>query len=115
MTRCFVPADLYAGKMHALLFRKWKNRVKGRDWFDFEWYVRHDIPLNFAHFQIRAKEFNNMDIDKATFIDMLKNKLATTDMNRVKRDALPFVQQAQDLEIWSNEYFLLLADRIRFL
>ena len=38
--KCFSLPDLFAGKMHALLFRKWKNRVKGRDWFDFEWYVR---------------------------------------------------------------------------
>ena len=40
MTRCFVLPDLFAGKMHALVFRKWKNRVKGRDWYDFEWYVK---------------------------------------------------------------------------
>jgi predicted nucleotidyltransferase component of viral defense system len=32
----FTLPDLFAGKMHALLFRKWKNRVKGRDWFDLE-------------------------------------------------------------------------------
>ncbi|MDR1672550.1 MAG: nucleotidyl transferase AbiEii/AbiGii toxin family protein [Bacteroidales bacterium] len=47
MARCYTLSDLYAGKMHALLFRKWKNRVKGRDWYDFEWYVRNNIPLNF--------------------------------------------------------------------
>lgn len=39
--RCYSVPDLFAGKMHAVLFRRWKNRVKGRDWFDFEWYVRH--------------------------------------------------------------------------
>lgn len=37
MTRCFVLPDLFAGKMHALVYRVWKNRVKGRDWYDFEW------------------------------------------------------------------------------
>ena len=35
--KCFTLPDLFAGKMHALLFRKWKKRVKGRDWFDMEW------------------------------------------------------------------------------
>ena len=40
MTRCFTLPDLFAGKMHALVYRGWKNRVKGRDWYDFEWYVR---------------------------------------------------------------------------
>ena len=33
MTRCFTLPDLFAGKMHALVFRGWKNRVKGRDWY----------------------------------------------------------------------------------
>jgi predicted nucleotidyltransferase component of viral defense system len=31
MCRCYTLSDLYAGKMHALLFRNWKGRVKGRD------------------------------------------------------------------------------------
>lgn len=34
--KCFSLPDLFAGKMHALLFRKWKQRVKGRDWYDLE-------------------------------------------------------------------------------
>lgn len=51
MTRCFTLADLFAGKMHALVYRAWKNRVKGRDWYDFEWYVRNRIPLDFKHLQ----------------------------------------------------------------
>ena len=62
MTRCFTLPDLFAGKMHALVYRAWKNRVKGRDWYDFEWYVRHNIPLDFTHLHERAIEFNNEDI-----------------------------------------------------
>jgi predicted nucleotidyltransferase component of viral defense system len=114
MTRCFTLSDLYAGKMHALIFRSNKNRVKGRDWYDFEWYVRHDIPLNFAHFQIRAKEFNGLDIDKEDFIKMLSEKLGSTDINMVKRDIMPFIQNPAVLDIWSNDYFLQLADRIKY-
>ena len=114
MTRCFTLSDLYAGKMHALIFRNYKSRVKGRDWYDFEWYVRHDIPLNFPHFQIRAKEFNGLDIDKEEFIKMLKEKIGTTDINMVKRDVMPFIQNPAVLDIWSNDYFLQLADRIKY-
>ena len=40
--KCFSLADLFAGKMHAVLFRQWQQRVKGRDWFDLEWYVRQE-------------------------------------------------------------------------
>ena len=46
--------DLYAGKMHALLFRNWKKRVKGRDWFDFEWYVQRGEKMRLSHFEARA-------------------------------------------------------------
>lgn len=115
MTCCFTLPDLYAGKMHALLFRNWKTRVKGRDWYDFEWYVRHNVPLDFAHLQIRAKEFNGTDIDQETFTSMLKERLSSTDINMVKRDVFPFIQNPKELDIWSNDYFLQLADRIKFL
>ncbi len=115
MTRCVALPDLFAGKMHALLFRTWRNRVKGRDWFDFEWYIRHDVPLHFSHFQTRVKAFNGMDIDRDAFIGMLKEKFNHTDIDMVKRDVLPFVQDPAALDIWSNDYFLLLADRLRFL
>ncbi|MCC8187816.1 MAG: nucleotidyl transferase AbiEii/AbiGii toxin family protein [Bacteroides sp.] len=115
MTRCFTLPDLYAGKMHALLFRNWKTRVKGRDWYDFEWYIRHNVPLDFAHLQVRTQEFNGMDLDKARFVRMLKERLSSTDMNGVKRDVLPFIQNPKELDIWSNDYFLQLADRMKFL
>lgn len=38
--KCLILPDLFAGKMHTLLFRKWKKRVKGRDWYDMEWYIK---------------------------------------------------------------------------
>ena len=114
MTRCVVLPDLFAGKMHALVFRAWGKRVKGRDWYDFEWYVRNDIPLNFEHLQRRAKEFNGMDLTREEFARLLNERLSTTDINLVKRDVEPFVKNMDDLTIWSNDYFLQLAKMIRF-
>lgn len=114
MTRCFTLPDLFAGKMHALVYRSWKNRVKGRDWYDFEWYVRHDTPLNFTHLAERIIQFNNEVIDKETFLNQLKEKLASANMNQVKSDVLPFVKNPKELDIWSNDYFIRLADMIRF-
>ena len=58
MTRCFTLPNLFAGKMHALVYRAWKNRVKGRDWYDFVWYVSNNIPLDFSHLAERIREFN---------------------------------------------------------
>ena len=113
MTRCYTLPDLFAGKMHALVYRSWKNRVKGRDWYDFEWYVRHNVPLDFAHLAERCKQFNNEDITPEQFKDKLKERLRTTDIKQVKDDVLPFVRNPKELDIWSNDYFVQLADLVR--
>lgn len=116
MVRCFTLPDLYAGKMHALVYRNWQRRVKGRDWFDFEWYIRHNIPLDFNHLQARIQEFSGEVVSREQFMEQLRNKLATTDINNVKQDVLPYIglQQRPGLDIWTNDYFLLLADMIKF-
>lgn len=116
MTRCFTLPNLYAGKMHALVYRAWQRRIKGRDWYDFEWYVRNDIPLDFVHLQARIKEFSGEDVSRDQFMEQLRNKLASADINYVKQDVLPYINQQQhsELNVWSNDYFLQLADMIRF-
>lgn len=114
MTRCFTLPDLYAGKMHALVFRTWNNRVKGRDWYDFEWYVKNGINLDFTHLQERIREFNGIEVDKEEFLRLLKKRLASTDIKMVKQDVEPFIKNTENLEIWSNDYFLQLANIIKF-
>ena len=114
MTRCFTLPDLFAGKMHALVYRAWKNRVKGRDWYDFEWYVRKGVSLDFTHLHERALQFNEEDITKESFLEKLNERLATADINQVKADVLPFIRNQKELEIWSHDYFLQLAKMVRF-
>lgn len=114
MTRCFTLPSLFAGKMHALIFRAWGNRVKGRDWYDFEWYVRKGVSLDFNHLQQRALDFNGIEFTKEKFLEMLKERLANTDITMVKKDVLPFVKNPQELDIWSNDYFVQLADMIQY-
>ena len=114
MTRCFTLPDLFAGKMHALVYRGWKNRVKGRDWYDFEWYVRHNVPLDFAHLAERIRQFNNEEIGQAEFMAQLKDRLASANINQVKSDVLPFVRNPKELDIWSNDYFVQLVDMMKF-
>lgn len=114
MTRCFTLPDLYAGKMHALVFRTWNNRVKGRDWYDFEWYIKNGINLDFIHLQERIREFNGIEVDKEEFLRLLKERLASTDIKMVKQDVEPFIKNTENLEIWSNDYFLQLANMIKF-
>ena len=114
MTRCLALPDLYAGKMHALVFRQWKTRIKGRDWYDFEWYVRNRIPLDFHHLQTRVAEFNGITLTKDEFMDRLRDRLRTSNIDEVKQDVLPYLRNERELGIWSNDYFLQLADMIVF-
>ena len=113
MTRCFTLPDLFAGKMHALVYRAWKNRVKGRDWYDFEWYVRNGVTLDFAHLAERCKQFNGEDITPESFKEKLIERLSTADIKQVKEDVLPFVRNPRELDIWSNDYFVQLAEMVK--
>lgn len=115
MTRCFTLPDLFAGKMHALVYRAWRRRVKGRDWFDFEWYVRNQIPLDFKHLQARIKEFSGEDVSLDAFLELLRQRLSTTNIDNVKQDVLPYIDSARqdELTIWSNEYFLQLVELMK--
>jgi predicted nucleotidyltransferase component of viral defense system len=113
MVRCFTLPDLFAGKMHALVFRNWKNRIKGRDWYDFDWYIRNGVELDFSHLHERIREFNGADMSYEQFIILLKEKLSTANIDLVKADVGTFILDHRELEIWSNDYFLMLADKIK--
>ena len=47
-------------------------------------------------------------------MNQLREKLATTNIEQVKEDVIGFVDNPHELNIWSNDYFLQLADRIVF-
>lgn len=117
MVRCYTLPDLYAGKMHALLFRNWKNRVKGRDWYDFEWYVRNEIPLGFDHFRertIQSHAFTDTALTPDIFKQLLKERISKTDIRLVKNDVAPFIKNPSEMDIWSTDYFIQLVDMIKF-
>ena len=116
-TKCYTLPDLFAGKMHALLFRKWANRVKGRDWYDMEWYIRKGIPLHLEHLEIRARNSGDWPSDTMTASDfkkLLTEKIAGVSIDRIKEDVLPFIKDYSKLDIWSAAYFQDLAGLIRF-
>jgi predicted nucleotidyltransferase component of viral defense system len=115
MARCYSLPDLYAGKIHALLFRGWRNRVKGRDWYDLEWYVRNNTKLNTAHFNQRAIQSGDVPLSGITadeLKEMLKDKILNTNIEMVKNDVRPFIKNPGEMKIWSTEYFLQLVDTI---
>ncbi|MBV2227575.1 nucleotidyl transferase AbiEii/AbiGii toxin family protein [Sphingobacterium mizutaii] len=115
--KCFTKSNLFAGKMHALLFRKWKNRVKGRDWYDLEWYIRKGVPLNLDHFLARAQDtgnWTNSTIEKEELLDLLKKRIDSVSMEAVKEDIVKFIPDNKKLDIWSKKYFLELIEQLKF-
>lgn len=115
--KCFTQPSLFAGKMHALLFRKWLNRVKGRDWYDLEWYIKKGIPLDVNHFLTRAKDTKDWLDDSITneqIIGLLDAKIKSVSFNSIKEDVVKFIPNDAVLNIWSPEYFKDLIEKIKF-
>ena len=114
---CFSLPDLFAGKAHALLFRKWKNRSNGRDWFDFEWYIRRGTPLHLQHLSERARQSGHWpggDISQEQFIDLLQTRIQSLDVDSVRQEVSRFVRDSSQLKIWSRDYFLQLAGLLHY-
>ncbi|MDR2285375.1 MAG: nucleotidyl transferase AbiEii/AbiGii toxin family protein [Sphingobacterium sp.] len=115
--KCFDKPSLFAEKMHALLFRKWKNRVKGRDWYDLEWYIKKGIPLDVHHFMLRAKDtgdWNRNNINTDDIIRLLREKIETVSFDAIKNDVVPFIKDDTTLKIWDRQYFNDLVDKLKF-
>jgi predicted nucleotidyltransferase component of viral defense system len=115
--KCFCLPDLFAGKMHAVLFRQWQHRVKGRDWFDLEWYVRQGIPLHLEHLAERARQSGHWPHDQpfttTTLQTVLTERIARLYVAKAREDIERFIADPQPLAIWSAEYFHQLGSRIQ--
>lgn len=114
--KCFTLPDLFAGKMHALLFRKWGTNVKGRDWYDMEWYIKKGIKLDLGHFLTRAQDSGDWEgesISEIEIRDLLSKKIDTVNMNYVKADVIRFIKDPTQLDIWSTTYFHDLVSHLK--
>ncbi len=116
--RTFVLADLFAGKMHAVLCRQWKSRVKGRDWYDLVWFVAHHPQLHLAHLEQRVIQSRHLKegehLSKEEFLLRISNAIDKLDVNQIKKEVEPFVKNPEVLEVWSKEFFQDVAKRIVF-
>ncbi len=115
--RCFDLPSLFAGKMHALLFRKWQNRVKGRDWYDLEFYIRKGVGLNLHHFALRAKDSGDWHKDSITeeeLMALLLAKIKTVSYASVREDVERFIRDQGVLALWGEKYFTDLAQQLKF-
>ncbi len=115
--KCFTTSSLFAGKMHALLFRKWKNRVKGRDWYDLEWYIKKGIPLDVQHFLRRVQDTGDWQKDSISdqqIKQLLIDRINTVSFEQVKEDVVRFIKDEKSLQIWNQGYFKDLIEKLKF-
>jgi len=107
---------LFADKMHAFLCRRWGHRVKGRDWYDFTWYIEHGISLNLHHLQARMKQTDDMtktSLSREDLIKMIQEKIKITNIEKVKTDIRPFIKDEKILDKWDESYFIKMAESIK--
>lgn len=114
----FAKEDLFAGKMHALLFRNWQQRIKGRDWYDFVWFVAQGIPLHLGHLEARMQQTKHLSshqvLTVAHFHHLLSNKIKQLDLEQVRKDILPFLRNRDSIAVWSHSFFQSVGEKIQF-
>ncbi len=114
--RTYVLPDLFAGKMHALLCRRWKNRVKGRDWYDLVWYCANHPKLHLTHLEQRMRQSGHWEgkqnLTPEDFQRLVATAINELNVEQARREVLPFVRNPDALTVWSGEFFLDITRRI---
>ena len=109
-------SSLFAGKLHAIICRNYKNTVKGRDYYDFLFYIRKRVKPNLNYLKNKLiesgkiKENDKFDID--TLKVMLKDRFEAVDFNQVNIDAERFVFNNEDLSYYSKELFIEMINKL---
>lgn len=108
--RVFSESSLFAGKVHAVLCRKWESRVKGRDFYDYLWYLSRNSLLDLKNLEQRMRQSGhwnqNESISEEQLKKMLLERFAVVDFVQAKQDVIPFIKDPQNLNIWSQEFFI---------
>lgn len=102
--------SLFASKSHALLCRPY---VKGRDWFDFIWYVSRKTKVNFELLTSAIDQFGHwkdkkIQVDAKWYIRELRDKIHRINWDEAKKDVVRFLnaQEQISLDVWSEDFFL---------
>ena len=114
--RVFDESTLFAGKIHAIICRDYKNHVKGRDYYDYLFYCGKGTKINLLYLENKLKntkvlkENETLTLNKVK--EMLKNKFNNVDYESAKEDVSNFITNKDSLSIWSKELFLSTLDKI---
>jgi predicted nucleotidyltransferase component of viral defense system len=107
---------LFAGKSHALLCRKYE---KGRDWYDFLWYIGNKTPVNYRRLSAALDQTgpwagDALAVDRAWYIDEMKKRIGEIDWKRAKDDVAPFISSSEQslLSKWNADFFITALERL---
>jgi predicted nucleotidyltransferase component of viral defense system len=99
----------FALKIHALLCRPY---LKGRDWYDFSWYVKQNIRPNLPHLQAAIDQLGpwkgrQPEVGAQWLVDRLNEKIATIDWKAAAADVERFLgpTERESLKLWSARFF----------
>ncbi len=110
--------DLFASKLHAALFRAWKNRVKGRDWYDVVWYIRNNIPLSLSYFKENLKKNETYlapdDLTGEDVKAMAMERLDAVDVEGAITDMANFINEPDFLSTWDCNFLKLWIEKMQF-
>ena len=114
--RVYDLPSLFAGKLHAVLCRNWKNRVKGRDFYDLIWYVGRRIPLNLAHLEARMRQSGDWLRETPLASEGLRKRLeerfTAINFDQAKEDISPFLNDTRELTLWTHGFFVDLIPQV---
>ena len=108
-------SSLFAGRLHAVLCRGWKGRIKGRDFYDFVWYVGRNIKPNLKHLDTRMRQsghWNGETITMEVLGRLLSERFAKLDFREAANEVRIFLHDSREVELWSNAFFIDLAGRL---
>lgn len=98
---------LFAGKMHAVLTRRYS---KGRDFFDIFWYLSRmkDIKPDIAFLRNALKQtgWDKAMPEKNNWRDYLKRKVEDVNWDVVNKDVGSFLENRADMNIFTKENLL---------
>lgn len=116
VVRLYDKPSLFAGKIHAVLCRNWARRIKGRDLYDYVWYLSQDTPVNLFHLQKRLEQSDRWDSSKQLALqdtkDMLKERFSQLDFEAGKKDVIPFLSDASELDLWNAGFFQAITENL---
>lgn len=114
--RMYDIPSLFAGKIHAVLCRSWQSRVKGRDLYDYVFYLSRSAAVNQKHLRQRLIQSGfitpETECTLSEIKEMLYERFDSIDYAQAREDVAPFIHDSSVLNIWSADFFKQITDSL---